>query len=276
MIISRITGGLGNQMFQYALGRHLSIIHKCDLFLDCSYYSTNENFSNRGFELDNFNINAKILDNNHIGNKLIYSIKSKLSSPQVINERSFSFELDVLSLPRKIALHGYWQSEQYFLAIKNIIIEDLSLKIKIKPLFLDLVNQKNTVAVHFRLGDYINNQEVNEIHGVCDPDYYQKAFSFFHGTQENVSFYIFSDDIEWVKKNIHFPENSNFIKGNNHIEDFQLMRLCNHQIIANSTFSWWAAWLNLKSDKKIIAPKNWFKDTSRNSSDIIPSEWIKL
>ena len=135
-----------------------------------------------------------------------------------------------------------------------------------------------SVSLHVRHGDYVTNADTNSFHGVCSLDYYKNAVSKIK-QEMPLPFFIFSDDIIWAKENLDFIGNMTFIEYNGATPDHEemyLMSLCQHNIIANSSFSWWGAWLNQNPNKIIIAPQNWFNDVSLDTKDLIPNEWIRL
>jgi len=200
----------------------------------------------------------------------------KIQQKDIHNIRQF------LALPDHSYLEGYWGSEKYFKDIENIIRKEFTLKDK--P---DAINQKmisrikncDSVSIHIRRGDYIFDEKTNKYHGVCNLDYYLKAIALVAKKVKKPYFFIFSDDIRWAKQNLHlkFPcvyVNHNI--GKKDYEDLRLMSNCCHNIIANSSFSWWGAWLNKNKDKIVIAPKKWFTDKSINTKDLIPKQWLKI
>jgi hypothetical protein len=297
MIISRLNGGIGNQMFQYALGRHLAYLNNTELKLDISTLSKDNNNNNdldiRKFELSAFNIECQIatqkdissfIHNGLIINKYIKKLNHVLGLKCVFNETGISFQASIFSNKKNVYLNGYWQSEKYFSPIKHIIKRDFILKnnnlIHLEN-YISLIKRSNSVSIHFRRGDYVSNQTTNSLHGICDFSYYKNAIDYISKKIKDPNFFIFSDDINWVQNNFSISFPTTFIKRNNidnSYEELFLMSLCKHNIIANSSFSWWGAWLNNNSDKIIIAPKRWFSNESMNNqtNDIIPQNWIRL
>jgi len=172
-----------------------------------------------------------------------------------------------------ITLNGYFQSEKYFLNNRNIILDILSPKNDIKKYLIDkyayLINKDDVVSIHIRRGDYIN---LDDYHSVLPIEYYNESLKEFN--YNNIV--IFSDDINWCKTNLNF-NNITFIENEKDYIDMLLMSMIKNNIIANSTFSWWGAWLNNYSDKKVVAPNKWFgiKNSHLNTDDIIPETWIK-
>ena len=262
MITVKIKGGLGNQLFQYAFGRSLSADLNTELSFDLSYYDNEiSKYSKHSiYALNLFNIKENI-DIINFSNEM----DNATSKHICYNDASFneltSFpslnNFDKLQLPAYY--DGFWQSEKYFKHNENIIRNELELKIPIngenKAIAEDILDH-NSVALHVRRGDY---QDLPHF-GMCDTDYYNKSIIFIEKQVKNPKFYIFSDDHQWVKKNIHIPHSTHvthndFDKG---YEDLRLMSLCQHFIIANSTFSWWGAWLSKNDDKIVTIPKPWF------------------
>ena len=188
------------------------------------------------------------------------------------------YDKKIFNLSGDVFLDGYWQTEKYFCNISDIIRKDFSFKesfLCAKREVLDDIKNTNSVFVHFRRGDYVSDQRTNKFHGVCDMEYYKKSIEYFLRLGNNFKFFIFSDDIDWVKEN--FKIDNCFFVSNKKLRDFEelfLMSKCKHAIIANSSFSWWGAWLNDGKDKIVIAPKKWNNSDCYN--EIVPDRWIKM
>jgi len=271
MIITRLIGGLGNQMFQYAVGRRAAHKHKTELKLDISWFKNPEGAIKRDYLLNVFNIEEDFASKEEI-NKL----KSKNRGLLTL------FYKKILKINDNTYLEGYWQSEKYFKDIENIIRKEFTFKDK--P---DAANQKiisrikncDSVSIHIRRGDYIFDETTNKYHGVCGLDYYSNSVAMIVKKVKNPYFFIFSDDIKWVKQNLHLKFPCVYVDyniGKKDYEDMRLMSNCQHNIIANSSFSWWGAWLNQYKNKIIIAPKKCFRDKSIDTTDLIPQPWIKI
>ncbi|MDJ1504456.1 alpha-1,2-fucosyltransferase [Xanthocytophaga agilis] len=291
MIIVRLNGGLGNQLFQYALGRHLSIKHKVPFKLDISWYKKGI----REYGLIHFTISEEIATQKeiasvtHMTKSLWNRLNRNLIQPilpyykrYIVLEKQFAFDPRILNTASTIYLDGYWQNEKYFKDIEDLLRKDLQFKEPLDQqnrIISETITQKNAVSLHVRRGDYVSNPEYQQVFGTCDIDYYHKAI---HWIKDNVSdphFFIFSDDIEWTVNNIDIPFPFTVInhnKGSQSYKDMQLMSLCKHHIIANSTFSWWGAWLNPDKEKKIVAPKKWANIDSERSTHIVPLDWHQL
>jgi len=295
MIISRLNGGLGNQMFQYALGKVVSYLNKTNYFLDISLYDHQQEVDTpRSYELDLFsNIKATIAKKtllekftkpNKLKLLLNHYLKLNLQAypPKWIRENGHQFHPEILELKGDYLLDGYWQTEKYFKKYRNLILEDFVFPKKTSQKNRNIIKKitnSQAVSLHVRRGDYVSNKLTNAYHGAVSLNYYEKAINLIKKKVKNPLFIIFSDDPKWCKNNLPVPKNSIFVdhnKGKQSFEDMRLMSLCKHNIIANSSFSWWGAWLNQNSNKIVIAPGSWFKNKDSNTTDIIPSNWIKI
>jgi len=295
MIIIKLQGGLGNQMFQYAIGRKLSLLNKAELKLDLSFLldrTHRQNFTYRDYNLNIFNLKIEFTTQEEIKpfvNYLDSKIKRKIytylflrKNNKYINEKQFTYDPDIFKLTGNIYLDGYWQTEKYFSDIKNILYNDFTIKIpqdKKNQEINNIIKNSNSVSIHIRRGDYITNKQSYNIHGICDLDYYNNCVNLLSKQIENANFFIFSDDHQWAKENLKLDYPMTFIDHNDaskNYEDLRLMSQCKHNIIANSSFSWWGAWLNQNPQKIVYAPQKWFNDSSRNTKDLIPEQWIKV
>jgi hypothetical protein len=250
VITIKLKGGLGNQMFQYAFGRNLSYQQKIALRLDKSFlnrpiWQKIIGITPRKYELNEFNIKAKLTET-----------KSKNY------------------------LEDYWQNEKYFKNIRNILLKDFTLK-KESSDFKKLAKnifQTNSVSIHIRRGDYAKSWKTKKYHGLISLNYYQKAYKIIIKKVDNPAFFVFSDDTNWVKKNLKINHPIIYVSCFNKLtnaEELILMSICKHNIIANSSFSWWGAWLNKNSSKIVIAPKRWFAEKN-DYEDIVPQDWIRV
>jgi len=290
MIITRIIGGLGNQMFQYAIAKAIAKKRADEFKLDISFYPKQ---TLRKYELNQFNIEENIANDYEIiklaGNENTwFKIKRKLGlnpkRPKSYFEEKETavFDKEVFEYQEDIYLDGYWQNEKYFNDIRDEILKDFTLKNDISKeakKYLEDIKNSQSVSLHVRRGDYVQNAHTNSVHGTCDLEYYQKAIKHIEQNIENPNFYIFSDDIAWCKENFGFLENKVFVDDTKStFDDLELMKNCKHNIIANSTFSWWGAWLNESHEKVVVAPKRWFADDGiqKQSADIICESWVRL
>lgn len=289
-IILKLSGGLGNQMFQYATAR--SITKTKNIIVDLSFLNANNHsnieFTARGYELNVFKnlrmlrtnrILVRLLRNPGFGYRLLQFF-SKIKPGKVITLRN-AIPKSKLNSASLIYMDGYFQEPSLFESIRSTLLNDFDLNHLGKTAahtIGDIIASTNSISIHIRRGDYLK-PSINEVHGILPWDYYKNAIEKMNLNVENPIYFIFSDDPEWCVKNIILPPNqqSYFISGNSMYEDLRLMASCKHNIIANSTFSWWGAWLNKNPEKSIIAPKDWFKNTVLNSANkIIPENWIKI
>jgi hypothetical protein len=268
MIVIRLIGGLGNQCFQYAVGRHLSEIHHSELKIDISEFET---YKLHAYSLNNFNI----IEN--------FATAEDVAELKHVRENHFHFDSEILHLPNGIYLHGYWASEKYFANIADIIRRELTVKSPLSGRDKEIAEQITScesVSVHIRRLDYLPNTYTEQILEACSLDYYLYSIESIARNAKKSHFFVFSDDIEWSRGNFKLPHQITFVGHNGpdkNYEDMRLMSLCKHNIIANSTFSWWGAWLNKYPDKMVFAPKKWFTEKARNSPrDLIPDLWIKV
>lgn len=289
MIIVKLQGGLGNQMFQYAIGKVLEHKTGASLLFDCSFFEDQEKrpgFTPRQFELGIFNPPSKTASKETIHSFFVESNGRRLRKhlgltyKKIYREDVCSFDVSILSLKAPVYLYGYFQSEKYYAGNEQLVRNLFQFPATWYQEYSELIKSiesSTAVSVHFRRGDYVNDAVTGSFHGICSLDYYKQAFALMGKKIVSPHFYIFSDDIQWVEEQVEgWAPNISFVKGNNDAPawmDMMLMSKCKHHIIANSSFSWWGAWLNSNKNKIIIAPSTWFK---RVETDIIPSEWISL
>ena len=287
MKIVKIMGGLGNQMFQYAFAYSLFNEINEEIKLDTSFFNSvldDTRVTMHNCELEKFNINPVYATDEEI-QKCLKRKKSnllKLLNKRVVvkeNDKRLN-NLNSFKSVENAYFEGYFQSEKYFAKFRDDILEKFTLK---EPLdfqnqqMLDKINMANAVSLHIRRGDYMNLQNIYKI---CDVEYYSKAIKYIAENVENPHFFLFSDDVEWVVKNLKLEYSYtvvDFNKGAGYL-DMELMKNCKHNITANSTFSWWGAWLNKNEQKIVITPQKWFNDKKlqKNILSIIPNDWIKL
>ena len=283
MIIIKLEGGLGNQMFQYALGHNLSLIHNVQLKIDSTYLKK-DNQSKRILRIDNLKTileeatNKEVYSYTSILQKFLDKIRAKKKK---IVERSNVFDPTILSVSEGY-LVGNWNSEKYFKANEDKIRDSFGLKnplsIKAQTVADAIISSQITTSVHIRRGDYVSIKKIADTHGTLPISYYEEAMTKITDKFPNTDFFVFSDDIEWAKENLPKKYNTIFVSGPD-IQDYEeltLMSLCKHSIIANSTFSWWGAWLNKNPNKIIVAPKQWVANPKIDTSDACPPEWIRI
>ncbi len=289
-----IFNGLGNQMSQYAF--YLAK-RRYNPDVMCMYFPSKYDDQHNGFELDKiFNIKARKNIKYYIS-YFIYRIYSnrdatgfigKISrkifrhfTVDVTYEKSYAFDMELL-LKKTAGISyfwGGWHNEKYFEAIKDNILSVFTFKINNKDTRIlrlqSEISSKTSVSIHIRRGDYLNNNIVNIFGRICDLEYYNKAINFIKANVDNPYFYIFSDDKNWIKENFSLPNSEivDFNHGEDSWKDMYLMSQCKHNINANSTFSWWGAWLNMNDDKIVVVPE---KFDLQGETDFYPQSWIKM
>lgn len=289
MNIVKISAGLGNQMFQYAFHLELQHNNESPTIIDISEFQYRKH--HQGYELKKvFNIVATYAtkdDTRYIADvsksfwaqirRNVLKIPIKTHG-KLYKENGFNYQPAVLEM-KDTYMQGFWQSWKYFDNISDKVIETFSFKTPLSlenKICADAIIGCESVSIHVRRGDYTKKRRWEEIGSVCSLDYYNWAIAHIKEQIKSPHFFIFSDDIEWVRKNL-LLDNATFIEWNKGAEsynDMRLMSLCKHNIIANSSFSWWGAYLNANLDKIVIAPAKWYRNTP--TPDIIPPSWITL
>ncbi len=358
MIVARIMGGLGNQMFQYAAARRLALARHTELRLDVEYFAAQ---SKRQFALDGWRIRGAVATPRELsfflprkkGQRVVNLLRARWRgepTPAILREQHFHFQPEVLSAPDNTYLDGYWQSEKYFAEIADTLREEFMPAVPLSPRAAALAAEiaaRDSISVHVRRGDYVQEAGIREIHGVCPLEYYQESVrrlaealsrdgaagdlgstgvppvpagvspggprgAATHalvnatrrvddsagrragqagrlcypswGNAPTESFdphcYVFSDDPSWVEDNLQLDVPCTFVapeSAGGEVVDLHLMSRCRHHVIANSSFSWWAAWLNPSPHKRVLAPAHWFAQAAgRDTRDLLPPAWEKV
>lgn len=284
MIIIKLQGGLGNQLFQYALGRTLEKRYKKDVKYDLSFYANNKEFTARSYLLDKFDTAVKIASHEEINktkypfglfSKIIYLINKALNK-FIFKKYHISYEPEFLELIKNkdfVYLEGYWQSICYVAPC----LEDLKKELVLKDDKLSGILNGESVAIHIRRGDYL---KMGGGLDVLDISYYKKSAAFISEKLKDVRYYIFTDDVAWVKENFNFlgKGDTTYISdlGFHDYEEILLMAQCKNIIIANSSFSWWGAMLNQNKDAIIVCPKDWKNIFLKNDENLCPKEWVRI
>lgn len=281
-------------MFQYAAAKSLAIACHSKLYLDTGFFEVNIHaetaFTPRNFELDIFNVSEPTVNlqrDPHLftttGLKNRLKHKMGLRYYKIYTELSHRFNPSFLKAQPPVLLKGFYQSEMYFQDIRENLLQTFQFPVdKVSDLhkFKYLIENCNSVSIHVRRGDYVSLRDVNAFHGTCKVAYYQSAISLMDRLSNNCQYFIFSDDIEWASQ--HLLLNSRVqVVDTRHLPswcDMYLMCICKNNIIANSSYSWWGAWLNQNSNKIVIAPEKWFADKNMNNQtqDLLPNTWIKI
>ena len=283
MIIVKIKSGLGNQMFQYALGRRLSLDWNDELKFDLSWFDNiKKGETPRKLELVKFNVILPKATETEIAQarpsffaRIVDKVKGRLN-----RNYFFQFHSWLLKIKKAAYLDGYFQSFKYIEPIREVLLKDFVLKNTYSEGAQKIKNEieasAQSVAMHVRRGDFVTT--CKDWNGLCEAEYYKKGLDIIQKKYFNVKLFIFSDDIGWAKENLKFDNQMVFVSrpSLNSAEELLLMSLCKHQIIANSTFSWWAAWLNQNKEKIVIAPSRWLLAANIDTMDLLPPIWIKL
>lgn len=290
MILVKITGGPGNQLFQYAFGRKLALINNTKLFLDLSEFNIKKH---RKFLLHKFNIDAHYASPEFLKTFLKFSYYFPYDFrplvhyflpflyKNIVYEKQFTFNNDMLKVKNNSYLIGFWQSEKYFSKIKNKLNKELTLKKELSKesrKILEKIKKTNSVSLNVRRGDFLVTQNFKR-HGVIGLSYFKNAMDYVASKITKPHLFLFSDDIDWVKKNIKPRYPSTYIDFNfpqKSEEDLVLGSKCKHHILTNSTFSWWVGWLNDNPQKIVTVPKKWFNQLYYDTSDLFPKKWIKM
>jgi hypothetical protein len=288
VIVTKLMGGLGNQMFQYSLGRRLALERGVPLKLDLSWFGNPHEIGEdtvREYALDGWRIRASVATAEDLANFPSPSsllVRLGLLTSPVLRDRGLGFERSVLRLPSHAHLTGYWHSEKYFKTIRETLLCDFTLSAtpcSHVTALLDRVQRPNSVALHVRRGDYAANPRTQAFHGLCPIEYYWEAVHRIADQVVDPSFFVFSDDPAWVRENLKLDWPTTYVTHGGDClphHDMWLMSLCAHHVIANSSFSWWGAWLCRNEKKIVLAPARWFTDDRYNHKDITPEGWTRI
>ena len=292
MIITRLQGGLGNQMFQYAMGRSLGLRHGTELKVDLTDLLDRSAkaacYPFRDFDLDIFELNVEIATDEEV-RQLTRRVENELSEKivrriigqkrSIVAEPHYHYSEAAHGSPDNVYLRGYWQSPRYFNDVEPQIRRDFTFREEMNGKAKELcaeIRSENSVCMSVRRGDYVKN-DVLPCYGV---DYFHAADRIFRDRLSGYRYYVFSDDIQWCEENLRFDVPTTFVSeeysGRKYQDKLRLMSACKHFVIPNSSYVWWAVWFNTNDNKIVIAPKNWFIDPSVKTSDLIPETWIRV
>ena len=295
MIIGNLVGGLGNQMFQYACARALALDLNVPLKFSTDTFGVH--IAHNGFELARvFGLKLDIAAGRDLG-RMMGWVRSLPAARRALAKRPFSLlagrrfigepHFQYWPALRECArhggyLHGYWQSERYFAGHAARIRADFSFRDEPQGenlLMAHAISQSTAISVHVRRGDYASNAKTLAVHGTCSPEYYLAAIETLLQRCPGARLFAFSDDPQWVSQVLQ-PRYPDLVlvghnKGENSHNDMRLMSMCRHHVIANSSFSWWGAWLNPQPDKMVIAPARWFANGT-DTQDLIPEGWERM
>lgn len=285
-VVVGLSGGLGNQMFQYAAGQALAQRLDTSLLLDTSWFRGR---SDREYALAPFRITASEnagpvwWPDAAVNGWCRVTRRWAISRLGVVifREPHFHFVPAFDHISQPVYLEGYWQSQRYFAAIRETLLVELvpaaTLPAACQPI-LTQIKSSDAICVHVRRGDYVSNPLAAKTHGLCSLDYYAQALKILPKNESSHCF-VFSDDPLWVQENLHLDCKTTVVDVNDEKNahwDLHLMSACRYFIIANSSLSWWAAWLGTTVGKRVIAPLRWFNASNKDTSDLIPSDWLRL
>ncbi len=297
VVVVKLMGGLGNQMFQYAAGRSLALRLGAVLKLDRSYLDGPQaGNTHRNYELNGLNVQEKFAESREVAEltgqessrprTFFLHLRQALGITQfhsnVLRERNFRFQPEFQSASGDVYLEGYWQSEKYFAAITGILRDEFSIGRSLEGrdrTFAEVIAEEDTVSIHVRRGDYVRHPEVFQYHGVCGIEYYRSCMEIISEKVQDPHFVVFTDDPGWARETFPGSGRVTFVDWDSPRQgcvDLELMKKCRHHIIANSSFSWWGAWLCGNSGKVVLAPRRWFSDPSIDTSDLLPNSWVRV
>jgi hypothetical protein len=292
MIVVQVVGGLGNQMFQYAFGRRLADGLGVPLKLDITSFRT---YAKRRYELGGLCVEEEFASDREIArmhpsplararSRAARLFPSLAQGPgPIVRERAFSFDPSMLELRDGVYLEGYWQSERYFDAVADRLRVEFVPRMPLEgraALLADEMRSGDSVSLHVRRGDYVSEPPVSQVHLVCDPDYYARCVRHMSERFDDARYYVFSDEPGWARDNLRLPRGTTIVADRccaTAVHEMWLMAQCRHHVIANSSFSWWGAWLDSRPSKVVLMPRRWFRDREPEcTTDIRPSGWVAL
>lgn len=295
-VVVSLKGGLGNQMFQYAAARALALRRGAPLVLDLAWFSEVLGVAGatvREYALEPFGLTVETRSAGlpaTLSSSLLARVMRRLrvqlpklhAGARVFTERSFRFDPQVLGLQPPVWLDGYWQSHEYFADCAQLIRSELGVPRALSPAsrhMLAQIQSREAICIHVRRGDYVSNASASATHGLCDMDYYIRGVALLTAGMSAPHCFVFSDDPAWVRENMQLAAPMTVVDVNGpdaaH-QDLWLMSACRHFVIANSSLSWWAAWLGASEGKQVVAPARWFREGGVDTSDLIPAGWIRL
>lgn len=285
MIVFQAQGGLGNQLFQYATARRIALQHQCPLVVDHHWFNNpRPGETPRRLELTRYPLQMRLANRNELArwaplrSRWAQYVKPLLPL-KLIREKGYGINRLVLNASAKTYLSGYWQSELYFNDIRDLLLTELS---PIEPpstedaIVIAQIRQCESVSIHIRRGDYVTSSSASVYHGLCSIDYYHSAIDYIAKRVDNPTLFVFSDDPQWAEANLCSQHPTVYVKHNspdNAFQDLRMMSLCKHHILANSSFSWWGAWLAQHPCGIVVAPSRWFA-ANHPTPNLIPSRWV--
>lgn len=286
MIVFYGQGGLGNQLFQYAAARRLALRHNCPLVLDPYWFDHPlPGETPRPLELSRYAVELRIgSESEQQSWKWMRGRVGRYLRPlhplHLVQEQGVSLNQAAMNAPINSYLLGFWQSESYFADIRSHLLRELTPTVppaSADEAVMSHMRSGTAVSVHVRRGDYVSLQSAAAFHGLCSLDYYRAAIQHVAERVENPVLFVFSDDPDWTRANLSSPFPTHYVDHNRPADAFQdlrLMSLCRHHIIANSSFSWWGAWL-AEQQGVVVAPARWYA-ADRRTPDLLPARWTRI
>jgi hypothetical protein len=293
VIVVRLLGGLGNQLFQYAAARRLAMRHGTEVLLDLGWFGVQQ-LRSPDIAL------LRIVAREAPGSALLRGVPPRWTGPGRVTRFRAGvssrlggwhlqaerlpgvFDPRLLAAPDDSQLVGYWQSERYFADIAPTLRAELVPKAPLSDAAAAVkaeITATGGVSVHVRRGDFASNPEAHRAHGVCPPEYYQAALAHLDARLGSPPYFVFSDDPAWARETVDHAHARHVSTASGDLpahEELHLMAACRSHVIANSSFSWWGAWLGDHPDKLVVAPRKWFADPTLRSDDIVPPSWLRL
>lgn len=288
MVVVRLTGGLGNQMFQYAAGRALADRLNTELLLDARAFEHGfalRPYTPRAYALSPFKLRARLANAQELKAWPAWAVeigmRLRIARPLFRRwhfEPAITYDPDVAALQAPVCLVGYWQSERYFADRADAIRADFTLRQPLSDASAELLERArsdHSVGLHVRRGDFVSLDNAAQMHGLCSLDYYRRAIALVRARCPDCRLLVFSDDPTWARAQLPLDASALFVTGNDASpeQDLALMRACKHHIIANSSFSWWAAWLGYSPQQIVIAPAPWYANPKMDARDLAVSRW---
>lgn len=286
-VVVGLSGGLGNQMFQYAVGRALALRLGTPLQVDLSWFICRKarTYALAPFALEIATCDAEAFVPGILRIPWARTIRRfawKRMGLPVFRERHFHFDPAIKSLVRPACLDGYWQSELYFSEYRDVLLRDFSPRDHPPEdcrALAERIASTESVCVHIRRGDYVFDKQAAGVHGLCTMEYYRRGISLVTQGLKTPHCFVFSDDPDWVRSHFVSEIPMTIVDANTTAEahwDLYLMSLCRHFVIANSSLSWWGAWLAPDPSKRVVAPARWFQSSRNDTRDLIPASWTRV
>lgn len=294
MILVKLHDGLSNQMFQYAAARRLAAVHSTSVRIDTSWYDNIPvGATPRTYELHKLQITGtrasrwetigtdgvRSTSRHQVPVALYRKVRPRY---RFVSERHFHFDPEILDLRNNVCLFGYWMSEKYFADAAEIIRREFGFRDPPSPKnekYAQRMRESDSVAIHVRRADYTMDPTVKANQGLCGVEYYRRALDLVRERLPDPCIFVFSDDLDWARDNLPIGDDAEFVshnRGATSHEDLRLMSHARHNIIANSSFSWWGAWLNDNETKLVLAPERWMHNRSFDTRDVLPAGWTRV